>query len=99
MRPRRVRRNGMRCALSRTAARWRHQTEWSARPLWPRAHRRKYPRAKITKIKAAFDPHGILHLDGGEILFSRKAPLAEFYAHEATHAIDGTDHAISGTEG
>jgi len=45
------------------------------------AYRRKYPRAKITKIKAAFDPHGILHLDGGEILFSRKAPLAEFYAH------------------
>ena len=30
----------MRCALSRIAAGRRHRTEWSARPLRPRAHRR-----------------------------------------------------------
>jgi hypothetical protein len=57
------------------------------------AYKSKYPRAKIKTITAAFDPKGVLHLDGGGVLFSRQAPLAEFYAHEATHAIDGTDHA------
>jgi hypothetical protein len=60
-------------------------------------YRKRYPHARITRIKAAFDPKGILHLDGGGTLFSRSEPLAEFDAHEATHALDGTDHLISKT--
>jgi hypothetical protein len=61
----------------------------------------KYPavrsRLKGT-LKGVFDRDGILHLNGGGLLFGKFAPLREFYAHEVTHSIDGTAHEISGSD-
>jgi hypothetical protein len=60
------------------------------------AYKAKYPGVSIKGVlKGAFDPDGVIHLDGGGELFGRPATLSEFYAHEMTHDIDGTDHEIS----
>ncbi len=56
----------------------------------------KYPTLQVRGVlKGCFDRNGTLHLNGGGMLFGREAPLAEFYAHEMSHAIDGNNHEIS----
>jgi uncharacterized protein len=62
------------------------------------AYKVKYPVARITNLKGAFDPAGTVHLDGGGVLFGRLAALGEFYAHELTHALDAPNYRISGTK-
>jgi hypothetical protein len=63
------------------------------------AFRSKYPKAKIHGVlKGCFDRDGTIHLDGGGTKFGQSATLAEFYAHELTHAIDGNNHEISDSE-
>jgi hypothetical protein len=60
------------------------------------AFKAKYPEAGVSKVlKGAFDRDGVLHLDGGGVLYGRPAPLDEFYGHELAHAIDGPDHEFS----
>jgi hypothetical protein len=63
------------------------------------AVRDKYPALTIRGVlKGCFDRDGTLHLNSGGKLFGRNAGLSEFYAHEITHAIDGNQHEISGSE-
>lgn len=65
-----------------------------------RAFVEKYPNAApyIRGIlKGVFDPHGILHLNGGGTYFGRPAVLQEFHAHEIAHSFDGNEHSISST--
>lgn len=64
------------------------------------AIKRKYPAlAKKLKptsvIKGMLGRDGTVHLDGGGTLRGRSASIADFYAHELTHGIDGTDHELS----
>jgi hypothetical protein len=60
-------------------------------------YKAKYPDKKVPDaIQGAFDPDGVLHLDGGGVLYGRpNVPVEEFYAHEFTHALDGVGHDIS----
>jgi hypothetical protein len=67
------------------------------------AVRRKYPGLVIPEgrvLKGMFDRDGTLHLDGGGDYHGRPdVPVKEFQAHEVTHAIDGTDHELSNSDG
>lgn len=63
-----------------------------------KAFREKYPDAEVGLLKGCYDKDGTLHLNGGGRLFDREAPLSEFYAHEMTHAVDGLDHHVSGSD-
>jgi hypothetical protein len=65
------------------------------------AIKKKYPKiaSQIKQgnvAKGFMDRDGMMHLNGGGILFKRPAKLVEFYAHEVAHAIDRPNHEISG---
>lgn len=57
----------------------------------------KYPPLRASfasptkKIRGMFDKDGTLHLNGGGTMFQDMPPksIAEFHAHEMTHALDG----------
>jgi hypothetical protein len=61
----------------------------------------KYPHKRLGQgkiLKGGLDRDGVLHLNGGGILFGRPATVEEFYGHELTHAIDGNGHEISASK-
>ncbi len=65
------------------------------------AFQAKYPGWKKkpgSAVKGVYDKDGVIHLNGGGILFGRPAGLAEFHGHEMSHAIDGPDHVFSSSD-
>jgi hypothetical protein len=87
-------------AIQRLHANTREFRYYEDHAALTQAIKEKYPalakRLKgTTIIKGMFDRDGTVHLDGGGTIQGRKANLADFYAHEFAHGIDGTSHQLS----